>query len=204
MSEESQVDALRAIGREFHRRGWSVGGSSNFSSLVSREPLRFLITASGRDKGRLGSDDFVVVKEDGLPVEPNGPRPSAETALHSAIYGGTDAGAVLHVHSVWETLLTDLKADADELVIEGFEMLKGFAGIATHEYPKQVEIFDNSQQMNDLAKRLGRRLADHERPLQHGFLLRRHGLYAWGRDIGEARRHVEVFEFLFEVLARRR
>jgi ribulose-5-phosphate 4-epimerase/fuculose-1-phosphate aldolase len=38
----------------------------------------------------------------------------------------------------------------------------------------------------------------------HGFLLSRHGLYTWGRDLAEARRHVEIFEFLFEAVARER
>ena len=33
-----------------------------------------------------------------------------------------------------------------------------------------------------------------------GFLIAGHGLYAWGRNIDEARRHVEGLEFLFECL----
>jgi len=30
-----------------------------------------------------------------------------------------------------------------------------------------------------------------------------HGLYTWGQDLAEARRHLEVLEFLFEVALRR-
>jgi methylthioribulose-1-phosphate dehydratase len=41
-------------------------------------------------------------------------------------------------------------------------------------------------------------------PEAHGFLIRRHGLYTWGRDLDQARRHVETLEFLFEVIARKR
>jgi methylthioribulose-1-phosphate dehydratase len=40
------------------------------------------------------------------------------------------------------------------------------------------------------------------RPDVHGFLVLRHGLYTWGRSVAEARRHVEIFEFLLEVLWR--
>jgi len=39
-------------------------------------------------------------------------------------------------------------------------------------------------------------------PNAHGFLLRRHGLYTWGKDLVEAKRHVEILEFLLEVLGR--
>ena len=42
-----------------------------------------------------------------------------------------------------------------------------------------------------------------QKPKLHGFLIRRHGLYTWGEDLDMARRHVEVFEFLFEVVGRR-
>jgi methylthioribulose-1-phosphate dehydratase len=198
-----QIDALQEIGREFHGRGWSVGSSSNFSTRIATEPGRFMITASGMDKGRLTDSDFVVVDRDCRPVDPEMPAPSAETSLHGAIYEGTDAGAVLHLHSVWGTLLTDLRNEGDGLWIENFEMLKGLAGVKTHEHRQWVEIFENTQEMDGLAQRVAARLADAERPLQHGFLLRRHGLYAWGKNVAEARRHVEVFEFLFEVLVRR-
>ena len=43
-----------------------------------------------------------------------------------------------------------------------------------------------------------------EQPAAHGFLIRRHGLYTWGRDLAEARRQVETLEFLFEVMGRKR
>jgi len=197
-----QIDALKAIGREFHRRGWAVGSSSNFSLRLSDEPLRVLITASGKDKGRLGDEDFAVVDGDGAPVDPMLPAPSAETLLHTVICNATDAGAVLHIHSVGATVLSDRHGDAGGLWIEGYEMLKGLRDVTSHEHREWVEIFENTQDMDDLSRRVAARLADGDNPLQHGFLLRRHGMYSWGRDVEEAQRHVEVFEFLFEVLAR--
>jgi methylthioribulose-1-phosphate dehydratase len=57
--------------------------------------------------------------------------------------------------------------------------------------------------MAALAKRVQQRLSDTTNPLRHGFLIRGCGLYTWGRDLDEARRHVESFEFLFEVVGRR-
>jgi methylthioribulose-1-phosphate dehydratase len=65
-----------------------------------------------------------------------------------------------------------------------------------------VRIFENTQHIPDLAEQVREAFADAERPLRHGYLIRRHGLYTWGRDLEEARRHIEIFEFLFEVTAR--
>jgi methylthioribulose-1-phosphate dehydratase len=198
----AQVRRLQQIGAEFHGRGWSLGTSSNYSAVVNREPLQLLLTASGKDKGKLGDDDFVLVGESGGNVDPGAPRPSAETLLHCVLARQPDVGAVLHTHSVWGTVLSDAYHKRGRLPIEGYEMLKGLAGVPTHEYRAEIEIFENTQDIPSLASLVERRLDDPSQPLRHGFLIRRHGLYTWGRDLEEARRHVEVLEFLFEVVGR--
>ncbi len=196
--------ALAAIGVEFHGRGWSVGTSSNYSVVLSRDPLRLLITASGKDKGRLGVDDFVIVDDAGRAIDPSMPKPSAETMLHAVLARDPGIGSVLHTHSIWATLLSDRFAAEGALAIEGYEMLKGLSGVGTHEHTERIPIFANTQDIPDLARRLEARRADPVRKgVDHGFLLARHGLYTWGADLGEARRHVEVLEFLFEVVGRR-
>lgn len=35
-----------------------------------------------------------------------------------------------------------------------------------------------------------------------GIVLRKHGIYAWGANAFEAKRHLEAFEFLFEYVYR--
>lgn len=201
---DSPAAALAELGALFHDRGWSYATSSNFSVVLGRSPLRLLITASGKDKRRLGPGDFVVVGEDGRTVDANPPAPSAETPLHVALAGRPDVGAVLHTHSVWGTLLSDLHFRDGGLEITGYEMLKGLAGVDSHEERMRIEIFENTQDMASLGRTIAERLADTKAPLRHGFLIRGHGLYTWGKDLDEARRHVEVFEFLFEVIGRRR
>ena len=198
----AEVRRLQQIGAEFHARGWSLGTSSNYSVVVNREPLQILLTASGKDKSRLADDDFVLVDERGQCVEPGAPRPSAETMLHCVLARQPGVGAVLHTHSVWGTVLSDVFYRQGLLPIDGYEMLKGLAGVATHEHRAEIEIFENTQDIAGLASEVERRLDDAERPLRHAFLIRRHGLYTWGRDLEEARRHVEVLEFLFEVVGR--
>ena len=195
---------LRETGAMLHQRGWSLGTSSNYSVLLQREPFRLLITASGRDKSRLAAGDFVEVDEHGQPPHPDDPRPSAETLLHLVILKHRPAGAVLHTHSVWGTLLSDLYFPQRGFEIAGYEMLKGLAGVSTHEHSFEIDIFDNTQDLHELADRVRLRLVDNADPLEHGFLIRGHGLYTWGKDLAEARRHVEVLEFLFEVIGRRK
>jgi methylthioribulose-1-phosphate dehydratase len=185
-----------------------LGTSSNYSVVLDREPLELLLTASGKDKGRLTNTDFVRVDATGQRIDrpgdefPPANKPSAETLLHVALAELPDVGAVLHTHSVWATLLSDRHAAAGGLEIEGFEMLKGLEGITTHETRKWVPIFENTQDIAALANDLRDQLNDPNKPLDHGFLIRKHGLYTWGRDLAAARRHIEIFEFLFECIGR--
>jgi methylthioribulose-1-phosphate dehydratase len=86
------------------------------------------------------------------------------------------------------------------LLLEGYEMLKGLDGITTHEHREWLPVIDNSQDMPALAHSVGNIL--NEQPRSHGFMLRRHGLYTWGRDLAEAKRHIEILEFLLEIMGR--
>ena len=194
---------LQEVGRLFYDRGWSLGTSSNYSVVLQREPLRLLITASGRDKRRMTDRDFVVVDESGRPLDSRMPLPSAETLLHVVTTQQGGVGSVLHTHSVWATVLSDALFTQGFVDIAGYEMLKGLSGITTHDCRVCLEIFDNSQDIPDLAGRVGDRFSDADNPLRFGFLIRGHGLYTWGRDLDEARRHVEILEFLLEVRGRR-
>ena len=193
--------SLASLGPDFHRRGWVLGTSGNFSAVVNREPLRLAITSSGVDKSELAAHHILQVDGEGRVLAGSG-RPSAETLLHLAVVRLRGAGAVLHTHSVWSNILSDEFASDGGLTIEGYEMLKGLEGVSTHEHSEWVPIVDNSQDMNRLTESVEEVLA--QQPRAHGFLLRRHGLYTWGKDIAEAKRHVEILEFLLEVLGRTR
>jgi len=197
---QSEIAAkLAEIGQEFYRRGWVMGTSGNFSSVLNREPVELLITASGMDKGRLTSDQFVLIDESRQVIAGAG-RPSDESALHLTIVRECGAKAVLHTHSVWSTLLSNAFASDGGVKISGYEMLKGLAGVKTHQHEEWLPIIENAQEMAPLAVKLSETLRAW--PQSHGFLLRGHGLYTWGQSINEARRHVEIFEFLLEVIGR--
>ena len=204
---------LAALGREFYRRGWVLGTSGNFSLVISENPLRLAITASGFDKGSLEPAHILAVDGSGNIIagprsrKPNKGvperqpiRPSDETKLHLAIVRSRGAGAVLHTHSVWATIISEKHAGAGGVSIEGYEMLKGLQGVRSHEHRAWLPILENSQDMAVLAHSVERMLTDH--PAAHGFLLRGHGLYTWGDELRTAKRHVEILEFLLEVLGR--
>src|SRR5262245_50937066 len=192
---------LAELGRDFHRRGWALGTSGNFSAVISRDPLRIAITASSLDKSRLNAEDILEIDVDGNVLPPSTGKPSAETLLHVAIVRTLNAGAVLHTHSVWSTILSDYHRGSGGFFIEGYEMLKGLEGVKTHEHREWVPIIENSQDMEALAIETRRMLE--ENPSTHGFLIRRHGMYTWGKDLDEAARHVEILEFLLESVGRR-
>ena len=199
----AELADLIETGRDFHRRGWSLGTSSNYSVVVGRMPLMLLMTGSGFDKGRLQPEQFLLVDENAAAMGETTLKPSAEALLHTAL-AKHGAGAVLHTHSVAATVLSEHFLKEGALRISGYEMLKGLSGITTHESEAVIEIYPNTQDIASLASVIESRLADAVNPLRHGFLMAGHGLYTWGENLADARRQIEALEFLFEVVTQKR
>lgn len=186
-----------------HRRGWCDGTGGNFSCVLQREPLQLLMAPSGVDKGSVAPEALIVVDAQGTVIEGSGAA-SAETALHLAIVGVCQAGAVLHTHSQAGTLLSRLALEESSglegdpgvagLALSGLEMLKGLEGIRTHDTTVTVPVLANDQDLISLSERARPVL----REAPHGLLLAGHGLYAWGDTLAQAMRHLEILEFLLE------
>jgi methylthioribulose-1-phosphate dehydratase len=192
---KERAEALCRVGRLFGERQWCLATGGNFS--VRSDAAHILITQSGTDKSHLAPSDLMICALDGEPQDPE-LVPSAEAALHLCLYRhDADIGAVLHTHSVTSTVLS--RAQATDIVISGFEMQKAIRGVRSHDEAVTMAIFDNDQDMSKLAATLHDRLLGGSLSAP-GFLVRGHGLYAWGRDIAEAQRHVEGFEFLLTCL----
>jgi methylthioribulose-1-phosphate dehydratase len=177
--------------RELAAAGLTPATSSNFSRRL--DDRHAAITISGRDKGRLSEDDVMVVDFDGKAVGSDH-RPSAETLLHVQLYRRfPEIGCVLHTHSVAQTVASRLYAGAGHVRLEGYELLKAFEGNRTHETAVDVPVLPNSQDMHTLAAQVDALL---DRQCMWGYLIDGHGLYAWGADMAQARRHLDAFEFL--------
>lgn len=193
-----EIDALCATARWCFFKGWAPATSGNFSV---RAGGHILITPTGLDKGQLAPADLLEIDLEGRVAAGRG-KPSAETGLHTVIYRErATARAILHVHSIWNTLLSGRFAQAGFVPIEGYELLKGLSGVSTHVHEERIPIIENSQDYKVLSNHLS--FALRQNPRAHGVLLSRHGLYTWGESVAEVRRHVEALEFLFEVEGRR-
>lgn len=179
--------------RELAAAGMTPATSSNFSCRLDADHAA--ITVSGRDKGRLVEGDVMVVDLDGAAVGSDH-RPSAETLLHTQLYRRfPEIGCVLHTHSKVQTIASRLYSGAGHVRLEGYELLKAFAGNETHDTHVTLPVLANSQDMRTLAAQVDALL---DRQCMWGYLIDGHGLYTWGRDMVEARRHLDAFEFLLD------
>jgi len=188
------AQSIIEAGQFLYGRGWSPATSSNYSARLDDHHVA--ITVSGRHKGELGPGDIMVVDLSGQPVQSQC-RSSAETLLHTVLYDVfPEVGVVLHTHSVNATVLSRALPPGQSLWLEGYELQKAFPGQDTHDARLEVPVFENTQNIRELAETTARWFREH--PGQPGYLIRGHGLYTWGRTMADCLRHVEAFEFLFE------
>ncbi len=186
--------------RFFEQKNWTPATSTNYSARSSEVPGHFIISRSGVDKSRFGTEDLILINGEGeihSGFRSPGVKSSAETGIHTEIYKRyPEINCVLHSHSVLATTLSFAQEKNKKIIFEGLEILKGFEGNETHELQEILPIVANSQHIPDIMRDLSPWLE--KNPSLHGFLIAGHGLYAWGKDIPTAKRHIETFEFLFE------
>jgi len=194
---EQRLDAFKRLDDvklTFARRDWFPGTSGNLSIKLSSEPLQFAVTASGKDKTKLSPEDYLVVDGNSQPVEPTSLKPSAETMIHAVVYKQIpQAGACFHVHTLGNNLISDLYFPRGAFSIQGQELIKGL-GIWEENARISIPIVENYADIPKLAAVIGKVIT----PDIPGVLIRNHGIYAWGNNDFEAKRHLEAFEFLFE------
>jgi len=181
----------------FYQRNWAPATSANYSFRLP-DQSGFTISRSGVDKAAFSEHDLMEVDDMGRPaVEYAHLKPSAETLLHALLYRlFPDTGAILHTHSVVNTVFSRLQIDKGHAQFTGYELQKAIAGVDTHASTLELPVFPNSQDMGLLCGLMEPYLR--QNPACKGFLLSSHGLYAWGTDLAEAKRHVEAYEFLME------
>lgn len=177
--------------RLYNSKGWSPATSTNYSFKDLEENI--WVSRSGVDKSEFSENDFITVNLEGIPTgQFVGVKPSAETLIHCVIYSlFSSVGVILHSHSVNPVVLS-LKA-SDHVEFKGFEIQKGFAGCETHESLVSVPVFENSQDMNEFAAWMKERSSE---LTFHCFIIKGHGTYAWGKNLFEAKRHLETLEYL--------
>lgn len=184
--DEALVQGLIRVGEEFYRRGWMLATGGNLSA---RAGDRGVMTASGGHKGRLTDASFLEWSL-GSPF-PTTPRPSAEAAVHAAVYRALpDVGAILHVHSPYATVVSRSRERDGRVDVSGYEFVKAL-GFWDEGAEVALPIVPNHAAIPELAAAIEAAIGAAPVVLVSG-----HGLYAWGESIDAAQRHVEAAEFL--------
>ncbi|WP_088009021.1 methylthioribulose 1-phosphate dehydratase [Indiicoccus explosivorum] len=184
---------LADIKDELAARDWFTGTSGNLAIKVHDEPLQFLVTASGKDKKKRTPEDFLLVDAEGKPVDETHLKPSAETLLHCAVYGQTDAGCSLHVHTVANNVISELYGDAGKIEFKGQELIKAF-GLWGDDDVLTIPIIPNPAHIPALAEEFKK----HVNADAGAVLIRNHGITVWGLSGFEATKLLEASEFLFQ------
>jgi methylthioribulose-1-phosphate dehydratase len=200
--ELAQRELLCEMLRLFYDKGWVSGTGGGICAQVAGGVL---LAPTGVHKERVRPEDFFVVSPaDGsvlrAATDP-GLRPSECNSIFCAVIRTRGAGSVVHSHALSAVLAADL-VDGGALSIAGFEMLKGIRGIANRD-EHVVPVIANTPRESELTGQVEVALADPRYAAAATILVRDHGAYIWGSDVWEAKRHTEVYHFLFEAVRAR-
>lgn len=190
---QSKWEELADIKDELASRDWFMGTSGNLAIKVHDNPIEFLVTASGKDKKKRTTEDFLLVNASGNPVEKTDLKPSAETLLHCAIYSKTSARCSLHVHTVANNVISELYGDNGKIDFQGQELIKAF-GLWEEDDILSIPIIPNHAHIPSLAEEF----KSHILAEKGAVLIRNHGITVWGSDGFEAKKLLEACEFLFQ------
>jgi methylthioribulose-1-phosphate dehydratase len=192
VNAQSFADAAQGVIAMAHfagERRWVPATSGNFSVRI--DGRRAAVTATGADKARLTEAEIIEAEISG----PKHPRASAEAPLHLMRYAAdASVGAIAHIHSLPATLLSRRHEAAGALRLEGWELLKAFSGIETHDMALEIPIVPNDQDTDRLGALVEERLK--KSGPAYGYLIAGHGLYVWGASAQDAIRHMDAFDFL--------
>lgn len=198
---QTAFQQLSEIKASFAAKGWFPATSGNLSLRVGDivdGHFQFAVTASGKDKATRSPEDFLMVNELCQPIENTKLKPSAETSIHSEIYHATGCGAIFHIHTVFNNLASELFWKEGAIAVQGVELIKGL-NIWEEDARIEIPILPNFADVSRITKLV----QDAIRPRIPGIVLNKHGIYAWGANAFEAKRHIEAFEYLFEYTVRR-
>lgn len=195
-----EMKKLAALVREMNSFGHNPATSGNYSLRSKTSPGIALVSESGIDKSKFTENNFLPIFYETRQMHPDyvssGRKSSDETDIHLSLYQITNANCVLHSHHIDSLLFADLFAGKPYATIEGLELLKGFKGVNTHDLKINIPCFENTQDIAGLAEQIKPAILSQK--YNYGLLLRGHGIYVWGESVEEAKRHLEVFQYIFK------
>jgi methylthioribulose-1-phosphate dehydratase len=180
------------LARSFYDLGWVSGTGGG---ICIREGDRVVMAPSGVQKERMRPEQMFTIALDGSVLErPDDPalHPSECSSLFLKAINLRGAGAVIHSHSIHAMMATILFDR--EFSISHLEMIKGIEGMSVHDR-LIVPIIENTARECDLADALEEAILAY--PKTHAVLVRRHGVYMWGRNWVQAKTQAECYDYLF-------
>jgi methylthioribulose-1-phosphate dehydratase len=198
-SPETPQQVIIELCRQFYGMGWVTGTGGGISI---RKDGRVYMAPSGVQKERLTEEDIYVLDEQGQTLRaPSAPgsKISECSPLFFNAFKLRDAGAVIHSHGIHALLVTLLAGDADVFECTELEMMKGITDTGYYDR-LVVPIIDNTAHERDLAGRMAAAMDAY--PKAMAVLVRRHGVYVWGRDWMHAKTQAECYHYLFEAAVR--
>ncbi|CAG9802048.1 unnamed protein product [Chironomus riparius] len=188
--------------KQFYDLGWVTGTGGGISIKLDDE---IYIAPSGVQKERIQIDDLFIQNIEGddlvIPPEYKKLKKSQCTPLFMVAYKERNAGSVIHTHSpnaVMATLLWPGKV----FRITYQEMIKGIFDYELGRYLRYdeelvVPIIDNTPFEKDLEESLKKAIEEY--PGTSAVLVRRHGLYVWGKSWQAAKTQCECYDYLFNI-----
>lgn len=166
----SELATERAEVVEFARRMSREGLVSGTSGNVSRRSgERIAITPRNRSYATMSPDDVALVDLEGRPVGGRWPA-STETQMHLGVYRAFAAGAVVHTHSPFATVIGTV---AEELPAIHYQIVILGGPIRVAPY----HVFGS----DELARAVAEAGAG-----RSGVILGNHGAITWGANLAEA------------------
>ena len=204
-ADEGTRQLLTELLRNFYARNWVSGTGGGICGPADGGGL--LLAPTGVHKERVGVDDFFTVDiRDGsvLRRPPDETlRPSECNSIFCLAARERGARSVVQSHALSAVLAGDLAGDADHVAIRDLEMLKGIRGVGNRDV-HLLPVIRNTQREPELVEQMTRVLDDPRFAAAFSIVVADHGAYIWGDDVMEAKRHTEVYHFLFEAVVARR
>lgn len=164
------------VGRRLYDKGFIAAADGNVSVRMAAD--RVLTTPSGRNKGRLSTEDLVVTDMEGRKLYGT-LEPSSELEMHLVMYHERpDVGAVVHAHPPHASGFAVAGIPMDQPLLSEVILTLGTVPLAAYGTPTTPE------------------LAEAVRPyaMSDGILLANHGALTVGADLFSAYDRMETLE----------
>ncbi len=204
MADDQTRELLVELLRDFYRKDWVSGTGGGICGPSDDGHL--LVAPTGVHKERVLPEDLFVIDVTDTSIRRHAAdaalRPSECGHIFTLVARERGVRSIVHTHALTAVLAADLAGDADHVVVEQLEMLKGIRGL-TNLDRHLLPVIDNTPREAQLVANVERMLADSRFDAAFGVLVRDHGCYVWGTDVWEAKRHTEVYHYLFGAVVAR-